>query len=130
MIAKAKARYLRITPRKFRQIIPLVKGRRVEEAIAILASVNKRASVYASDILKSALASAKRLRKDVDTSSLYVTKMIADCGPMLKRFRAASMGRAVMVRKRTCHITVELDEVKTKGAETPHAPHKAGRKKG
>ncbi len=130
MIAKAKARYLRITPRKFRQIIPLVKGRRVEEAIAILASVNKRASVYASDILKSALASAKRLRKDVDTSSLYVTKMIADCGPMLKRFRAASMGRAVMVRKRTCHITVELDEVKTKSAEMPHAPHKAGRKKG
>ncbi len=112
MIAKAKSRYIRISPRKFRQIIPLVKGKRVEEAIALLSSVNKRASVYAIEVLKSALNNAKKLHEDIETSNIYISKMIADCGPILKRFRAASMGRAVMIKKRMSHITVELDELK------------------
>ena len=112
MITKAVARYIRITPRKFRQIIPLVKGKNPEEAIAILTNVNKRASEYAIELLKSAVANAKRVRQDVEPERLYISRIFADCGPTLKRFRAASMGRASMVRKRTSHITVELDEHK------------------
>ena len=119
MIAKAELRYIRITPRKFRQIIPVIKGKNPEIAIAMLASVKKRASGYAIDILKSAVANAKRNRQGIETSSLYISKMVANPGPMLKRFRAASMGRASMIKKRTCHIIVELDEVKAAPKEAP-----------
>ena len=111
MISKAIARYIRITPRKFRQIIPLVKGRNPEEAIDILMNVNKKASEYAIELLKSAVANAKRIQ-GVEPSNLYISRMVANCGPMLKRYRAASMGRATMIKKRTSHIIVELDERK------------------
>lgn len=111
MVTRAILRYIRITPRKFRLIIPLVKGKNPEEAIAILASVKKGASKYAIDLLKSAVANAKRIQ-GVDVANLYISKFIADGGPMLKRFRAASMGRASQIKKRTSHITVELDVVK------------------
>ena len=112
MIAKAQLRYIRISPRKFRQIIPLVKGKKAEEAVAILMSVKKKASLYAIDLLKSAIANAKRIQA-VDSSRLYISRLAASGGPMLKRFRAASMGRAGMIRKRTSHIVVELDAFKT-----------------
>ncbi len=112
MISKAASKYIRITPRKFRQITPLIKGKRVEYAIAMLASVNKKASHYAIELLESALANAKRLHQGIDSSNLYLSKLIADGGPMLKRYRAASMGRANMIKKRTSHIYVELDEIK------------------
>ncbi len=111
MIATAKLKYVRMSPRKFRLIIPLVKGKHPENAIAILASVKKNASKYAIDLLTSAIANAKR-KQGVDAANLYISKMVADNGPMLKRFRAASMGRASMIHKHTCHLTVELDEVK------------------
>ena len=113
MITRAVGRYLRITPRKFRQIIPLVKGKNPEDAIAILTSLNKKASVYAIELLKSAIANTKRMQ-GLDPSTLYISRMIADCGPQLKRFRAASMGRASQIRKRTSHITVELDVITPK----------------
>lgn len=104
-------RYIRITPRKFRQIIPLIKGKNPEEAIAILMSVKKRASEYAIELLKSAVANAKRIQ-GVEPSNLYISRIAANCGPMLKRYRAASMGRASMIKKRTSHVIVELDEIK------------------
>ena len=121
MISKATVRYIRITPRKFRQIIPLVKGRPAEEAIAVLMNVNKKASQYAIELLKSAIANAKRIQ-GVQLSNLYISRITANCGPMLKRYRAASMGRASMIRKRPSHVTVELDEIKEKlAAQAPKA---------
>ena len=113
MVSKAILRYTRLSPRKFRLIIPLVKGRRAEEAIAILTAVKKKASGIGIDLLKSAIANAKVKNQGIDTSTLYISKMIADPGPMLKRFRAASMGRASMIHKHTSHLTVELDVIKT-----------------
>jgi large subunit ribosomal protein L22 len=113
MVSKAILRYTRLSPRKFRLIIPLVKGKRAEEAIAILIGVKKKASGYGIDLLKSAIANAKVKNQGIDTSTLYISKMIADPGPMLKRFRAASMGRASMIHKHTSHLTVELDVIKT-----------------
>lgn len=140
MITRAVAKYIRITPRKFRQIIPLVKGKSPEDAIIILMNVNKKASIYAIELLKSALANAKRV-EGIDLTKLYISRMFADCGPQLKRWRAASMGRASQIRKRTSHITVELDimkqgsapEVATEAAhaasktQAKAAPAKAGR---
>ena len=116
MVSKAILRYTRLSPRKFRLIIPLVKGKRAEEAIAILTAVKKKASGIGIDLLKSAIANAKVKNQGIDTSTLYISKMIADPGPMLKRFRAASMGRASMIHKHTSHLTVELDVIK---AEVP-----------
>lgn len=113
MVARAVLRYVRISPRKFRLILPLIKGRNPEEAMIALASVKKGASKYAIDLLKSVIANAKRVQ-GVDVSNLYISRFVADCGPMLKRFRAASMGRANMIKKRTSHITVELDVVSKK----------------
>ena len=118
MVTRAILRYIRITPRKFRLIIPLVKGKNPEEAIAILMSVKKGASKYAIDLLKSAVANARRIQ-GVKVSDLYISKFIADGGPMLKRFRAASMGRASQIKKRTSHITIELDAIKHEESKAP-----------
>lgn len=120
-------RYIRITPRKFRQIIPLVKGKNPEKAVAILTAVNKKAAGYAVDLLNSAIANAKR-KQGVEVSNLYISKFVADGGPMLKRFRAASMGRAAPILKRTSHITVELDEI-AKPKEAKEKGHIAKEKK-
>lgn len=108
MIAKATLRYIRISPRKVRPVIALVKGKKAEDAIATLYSVKKRASGLLIDVIESAIANAKRL-PDVDVANLYISNLIANGGPQLKRFRAGSMGRASTIRKRTSHITVELD---------------------
>ncbi len=116
MVTRAVLRYVRITPRKFRLIIPLVKGKRPEEAIAILSGVKKGASKYGIDIISSALNNAKR-KQGVDVSELYISNFIANGGPMLKRFRAGSMGRASEIKKRTSHITVELDVIPKKVAK-------------
>lgn len=127
MVTRAVLRYVRITPRKFRLIIPFMKGKRPEDAIATLASVKKGASKYGIDLINSALSNAKRMQ-GVNVAELYVSKVIANGGPTLKRFRAGSMGRASMIKKRTSHITVELDvlapkagqEAKEAKAETKH----------
>ena len=124
MVSKAILRYTRLSPRKFRLIIPLVKGKRAEEAIAILTAVKKKASGIGIDLLKSAIANAKVKNQGIDTSTLYISKMIADPGPMLKRFRAASMGRASMIHKHTSHLTVELDVIK---AEAPVSAERKSR---
>ncbi|MFA6142411.1 MAG: 50S ribosomal protein L22 [Candidatus Omnitrophota bacterium] len=110
MVTRAVLRYLRVTPRKFRLIIPLVKGKRVNEALAILYTVKKGASKYCIDLLNSAMANAKRIQ-GVDVANLYISNLVASGGPVLKRFRAASMGRASTIRKRTSHITLELSEL-------------------
>ena len=128
MVSKAILRYTRLSPRKFRLIIPLVKGKRAEEAIAILTGVKKKASGIGIDLLKSAIANAKVKNQGIDTSTLYISKMIADPGPMLKRFRAASMGRASMIHKHTSHLTVELDVVKTEAPVSAESREKASPK--
>ncbi len=127
MLTRAVLRYVRISPRKVRPVIPLVKGKSPDEAIAILFSVKKKASQYLIDLLNSAVANAKRMQ-GVDAGNLYISNIVACGGPQMKRFRAASMGRAGMIRKRTSHITVELDQRQpaggaAKAAEQHSAEH-------
>jgi large subunit ribosomal protein L22 len=117
MVSRAVLKYARLSPRKFRLIIPLVKGKGALEAIAILYAVKKKASGYGIELLKSAIANAKRKVQGIDTSTLYISRLVADPGPMLKRFRAASMGRAASIHKHTSHITIELDEIKQSPAK-------------
>jgi large subunit ribosomal protein L22 len=110
MIAKAVARYIRISPRKTRLVADAVRGKKVAEAMALLANINKKACIYIKEVLHSAIANATR-NPDIDQGNLYISKLVVDGGPMLKRFRAGSMGRAMMIRHRTSHITVELDTI-------------------
>jgi len=109
MVTRALLRYVRISPRKVRPVIALIKGKNPEEAIGILFSVKKKASQLLIDLISSAIANAKRMQ-GVDVGNLYISNLVACGGPQMKRFRAASMGRAGMIRKRTSHITVELAE--------------------
>ncbi len=108
MVSRAVARYIRISPRKTRLVANYVKGKSVAEALGILANLNKKACVYIEEALRSAIANAKR-SPEISEEDLFISKLTVDCGPALKRFRAASMGRAVMIKHRMSHINVELD---------------------
>ena len=107
MVAKAEAKYIRISPTKVRPVIELVKGAKVLDALSRLELINKRGAYYLKKVAKSALANAKN--KGYEEGKLFISKIIANPGPALKRYRAASFGRATMIKKRTSHILVELD---------------------
>ncbi len=113
MIAKAIAKYIRIGPKKARLVADEIRGKRVDQAMNMLPNINKKMSSLALDILKSAYANAKFKYPDAgyDESGLYISKITVDEGPSLKRFRAASMGRASNIKKRTSHVCIELDVV-------------------
>ncbi|MFA7676977.1 MAG: 50S ribosomal protein L22 [Candidatus Omnitrophota bacterium] len=107
MIAKAEGKYIRISPTKVRPVIALVKNQKAAQALSKLGLINKKGAYYLSKVLKSALANAKN--KGYEEQDLVISKVIANPGPVLKRYRAASFGRASMIRKRTSHILIELD---------------------
>jgi large subunit ribosomal protein L22 len=110
MTSRAIARFVRVSPRKIRYVLDIVRGKGVEDAFAILDNTNKGATFYIRQVLKSALDNAvKKTKGAADASNLYVSKATADGGPTLKRWKAASMGRANPILRRTAHITIELD---------------------
>ena len=108
MIAKATVRYLRISPRKVRQVADLARDKNVNDALGLLRNMNKSAAVYLTEVLESAVSNAKRKQPDIGPQDLRITKLAVDGGPTMVRYRAASMGRAGMVRHRTSHINIEL----------------------
>jgi large subunit ribosomal protein L22 len=110
MIANAKLRYLRVSPRKANQVVRLIRGRSVDTAFSILNNLNKGISPHLRKLLHSAVTNAQNKGTDTgNLSSLYISKAIADSGPTLKRFKAAAFGRATMMQKKTSHIEIELD---------------------
>jgi len=107
MIARAEAKFLRITPTKVRQVMDLIRGRDVSAAQGILENINKRPKEFLIKILRSAVANAKV--KGFQPEQLCISRIFCDAGPIWKRFRAAAFGRAASIKKRTCHIRIELD---------------------
>ena len=107
MVAKAEGKYIRISSTKVRMVSVLFKGRNAKQALVELTHFHKKAAHLIRKVLHSALANAKS--KGYDEDKLFISKLIANSGPTLKRFRAASFGRATPIRKRTSHILVELD---------------------
>ena len=108
MEVTARARYVRIPPRKARLVADLVRGKRVEQALNTLAFTNKAFAKKLTKMINSAVANAQHgTNMDVDT--LWIKRIYVDGGPVLKRHRPRAMGRATMIRKRTSHITVILD---------------------
>ena len=107
-VAVATSKYIRTSPFKARVVIDLVRNKGVQEAQAILANTNKSVSVYVLKAINSAAANAKS-QKNIEPQELYISGISADGGPMMKRFKAQAMGRATTIRRRSSHITVELD---------------------
>ncbi len=105
MEAKAVLRYIRVTPRKARMVIDLIRGKNAEEAITILKFTPRHAARVVQKILKSAVANATQ--KDMgDVDALRVSRVFVDPGPSMKRVLPRAMGRANTILKRTSHITV------------------------
>jgi large subunit ribosomal protein L22 len=108
MEAKAINRYIGTSPRKMRLVIDLIRGKGVEEALAILHFTAKAASKTAEQVLRSAISNAQNKEEGgrVDTSTLFVKEAFVNGGTMMKRVLPAPMGRAFRVRKRSNHITI------------------------
>jgi large subunit ribosomal protein L22 len=105
---RAVAKYVRIAPRKARLVADEIRGKSYPEAVSLLRFTNKRAAKIIAEVLDSAAANAEH-NMDTDVDELRVKTIKIDEGPTIKRYRPRAMGRATMIRKRTSHITVELE---------------------
>jgi len=109
MESTAVARYVRVSPRKVRLVMDQIRGKKVEEALNLLSFASQRAAKILIKLINSAVANAQQ-SSDIDVDKLYIEKIFADEGPILKRFRPRAMGRATGILKRTSHLTVVIDE--------------------
>ncbi|MDO8886057.1 50S ribosomal protein L22 [Candidatus Oleimmundimicrobium sp.] len=105
---RAVAKYIRVTPQKARQVVDLIRGKQVDEAINILKFCPRGAAKKVAKVVNSAKANAE-INLNLK-GTLYVSKAYVDEGPTLKRFRPRAMGRASRINKRTSHITVVVSE--------------------
>jgi large subunit ribosomal protein L22 len=109
MEATAKGRYVRITPRKARRVVDMIRGLPAEEAQAVLKFAPQSASDPVGKVLASAIANAGYVNS-VDAGSLVVRAAWVDEGPTLKRFRPRAQGRGYRINKHTSHITVIVSD--------------------
>lgn len=109
MLAKASAKYLRMTPRKVGYVVQPLRHQTVAAALARLSTVNRRAAKPVEKLVASAFANARVKHPELREEDVVITKLVANEGPRWKRFRAAAFGRAARVLKRTTHLMVELD---------------------
>ena len=105
---KAVAKYIRISPYKVRVVLDLIRGKNVNEAVAILDNVSKAGALPIKKVVLSAAANAEH-NLQMNAADLYVAECYADQGPTLKRMQPMSHGRGFRILKRTSHITVILD---------------------
>jgi large subunit ribosomal protein L22 len=108
MLAKAEARYVKISAQKARLVIDLIRGLRAEDAIQTLKVTNKRIAPSVEKVLRSAIANAQNLDDNLDTDELVVAEAYVNEGPRMKRIRPAPMGRAYRYQRRMSHIVVKV----------------------
>jgi large subunit ribosomal protein L22 len=113
MEARAKARYLRVSPMKARQVADLIRGKSINEVLGILRYTSKKTSALLYKLIKSAVANAE-FNHDMDADMLYLSEIMVDEGPTLKRMFPRAYGRADVRRHRTSHISVVLREREVK----------------
>ena len=109
MVAKAHLKYARISPRKVKIVLDLIRGKDVATAMAILKNTPKSASEYLTKLLRSAVANAEN-NFNMDVTKLYVSECFVCPGPILKRIRPRAQGRAFRINKRTSHVTIAVSE--------------------
>ena len=107
--ARATLKFARISSRKVKIVADLIRGKDVDEALAIVKFTPKASSELIEKLLKSAIANAEN-NHEMKHENLYVAEIFANQGPTLKRIRPAAKGSAVRIRKRTSHITIVLKE--------------------
>lgn len=108
MAWRSTHKYARITPRKARLVADLVRGMDAAEALDMLKFTNKRAAVFLDKILRAAIASADEAAANTD--ELYVAEARVDEGPVMKRGRPGDRGRFNVIKKRSSHITLIVEE--------------------
>ena len=109
LVAKATLKYARISSRKVAIVANLIRGKNVDEALAILKFTPKAGSEVLEKLLKSAIANAEN-NNQMDHNKLYIAEIYSNQGPTLKRIRPAAKGSAVRIRKRTSNTTIVLKE--------------------
>jgi large subunit ribosomal protein L22 len=114
MQARARAKYIRMSPRKISRVLDLVKGLTVHEALNKLHFTLKSATEPVEKAIHSAVANLGNIEEGqrLDLNEIYITQASVDQGPTLKRFRPMSMGRAGKIRKRTAHLTIVVEDSK------------------
>jgi len=110
MDARAEAKYIRMSPRKARLVLDLIRGRDAGDAVNLLRFTKKRAAHEVGKVLRSAIHNAEGKSETIDVDQLYVSEAYAGDGPRGKRIRPAPMGRAHPYQRRTCHIVVRVAE--------------------
>ena len=108
--AFARATYVRVTPMKARRIVDLIRGKGAQESLAMLKFAPQAASEPVAKVLASAIANAEN-NFSLDPETLVISRAYVDEGPTIKRFRPRAQGRAYRIRKRTSHITIEVESV-------------------
>ena len=108
--AMARARFVRVTPMKARRVVDMVRGKRVDDALALLRFAPQAAAENVYKLLESAIANATT-GEGLSRADLVVTKAMVDEGPTLKRFRPRAQGRAFRINKRTSHMTLVVQPV-------------------
>ncbi len=101
---------VRISPRKARLVVDLVRGKQVQEALDVLKLTQKRTAPVLAKMISSGIANARNTAT-VDVDNLVVAEVMVDEGPTIKRFLPRAQGRATPIRKRTSHISVKLREI-------------------
>lgn len=114
--AVAKARFVRGSSKKLNQVLRLIRGRNIDEALTVLTFLNKPVKEPVLKTLRSAIANAesKAGRASFDRSRYFVVDARADTGPIMKRLRAAPRGRGVLIRKRFAHLTLKISDEERK----------------
>ncbi len=113
MVSKAKGRFIPVSPRKIRLVARLIRGLDVPKAEAILRHLPKGACQPIAKVFRSAVSNATR-DGSLTEDQLVVSKVLADEGPSMRRYRSGPMGRVMPFQKRMCHLTIELDVKKGK----------------
>jgi len=108
---KASCRYVKMSPRKARYVVDLIRGKSVNHALEVLRLTNKRASYVIDKTLRAAIAGASE-NQDVDIDSLFIKEIYVDGGPARKWFMPRARGVSSMIKKRTSHISLVLSDGK------------------
>ena len=127
--AKATAKHVRVTPMKARRVVDLVRGRSVEDALAILKFAPQAASEPVAKVVASAAANAEN-NLGLDPTTLVISTAFVDEGTTLKRFQPRAQGRAFRIRKRTSHITIEVESIPNTGGTSRRRGRSSANSKG
>ncbi len=109
MAVRAQAKYVRVAPRKAREVVDLIRGKSVADARATLVFTNRGAARIVGKVLDAAVANAEN-NNNLAAADLIVSQAYVDEGPTLKRWRFRAMGRVNRIRKRMSHITIAVDQ--------------------